>query len=220
MQRSRTPGRRKKVATEAAARHGRGDPVGRRQEILDASLDLFARQGFQGTSVREIARAVGVNEATLYHYFGSKAEILDAIIDLLLEERAGAMTLAEDPHASLEDLLRELTMSLLERFRAERERKLVRLLMIEGPRLAVEGRYPVLRLMRESGERVTRVFVKLMATGQVRKRDPQLTALQFTSPIFTYGFHQHALGGKAMEPMSEAAFAKAHAELFARALAP
>ena len=203
-----------------AARPGRSDPTGRRQEILDASLDLFARQGFQGTSVREIARAVGVNEATLYHYFASKAEILDAIIDVLLEERADALAAADDPRTSLEEVLRELTMSMLARFHSEREQKLVRLLMIEGPRLAGAGRYPVLRLMRESGERVTRVFEKLMASGRARKRDPQLTGLQFTSPIFAYGFHQHALGGKAMEPMSEAAFTKAHAELFARALAP
>ncbi|MBI5501131.1 MAG: TetR/AcrR family transcriptional regulator [Deltaproteobacteria bacterium] len=205
---------------KAVVQPSRGDPTGRRQEILDASLDLFARQGFQGTSVREIARAVGVNEATLYHYFESKAEILDAIIDLLLEERSEALAAADDRGVSLEDVLRELTMKLLARFRAEREQKLMRLLMIEGPRLAVTGRYPVLRLMRESGERVTRVFETLMKDGRARKRDPQLTGLQFTAPIFTYGFHQHALGGKAMEPMSEAAFAKAHAELFARALAP
>jgi AcrR family transcriptional regulator len=42
-----------------------------REDILSAALDLFAEQGFAGTSVRQIAQAVGVAESALYYHFRS-----------------------------------------------------------------------------------------------------------------------------------------------------
>lgn len=50
-----------------------------RDRILDAAMDLFIEQGFDGTSLREIAERVGVTKAALYYYFPSKDEILLAL---------------------------------------------------------------------------------------------------------------------------------------------
>jgi AcrR family transcriptional regulator len=217
---ARKPASKGRKAVASKATQERKDPSHRRQEILDAALDLFADRGFQGTSVRDIARAVGVNEATLYHYFPSKAAILDANLDVLLEERREVFAVADDPKVPLDEVLYALTMRALAQLHAPREQQLVRMMMIEGPRLAVLGRYPFLRVMHESGERVNRVFETLIATGRMRRRDTRLIALQFLSPIFIYGFHQHGLGGRTKEPINEAAFARAHVELFTCALAP
>ena len=52
-----------------------------RQEILDASLVLFADQGYDKTSLREIAEQVGVTKAALYYHFPSKEEILVALFE-------------------------------------------------------------------------------------------------------------------------------------------
>jgi AcrR family transcriptional regulator len=52
-----------------------------RQRILDAALELFARQGFAATSVRELARAVGLRESSLYNHFAGKAAIFQALVD-------------------------------------------------------------------------------------------------------------------------------------------
>jgi len=49
-----------------------GEPT-TRERILDEALDLFARQGFAGTSIRQIARAVGLRESSLYNHFPGKA---------------------------------------------------------------------------------------------------------------------------------------------------
>lgn len=46
-----------------------------REEILDASAELFTRQGFATTSTHEIAEAVGMRQASLYYHFPSKTEI-------------------------------------------------------------------------------------------------------------------------------------------------
>lgn len=50
-----------------------------RQRLLETALAVFAEQGTDGGSMREIARRAGVNVATAYHHFGSKREMFLAI---------------------------------------------------------------------------------------------------------------------------------------------
>jgi AcrR family transcriptional regulator len=50
-----------------------------RDTILDAAEETFARSGYAGTSLREIADRAGVNQALLHHYFGSKDGLFKAI---------------------------------------------------------------------------------------------------------------------------------------------
>ena len=56
-----------------------GETPGRRR-ILEAGLELFARQGYPGTSIREISAEAGVRSATLYSHFASKEDILAALV--------------------------------------------------------------------------------------------------------------------------------------------
>ncbi|GGL06556.1 TetR/AcrR family transcriptional regulator [Nocardia jinanensis] len=63
-----------------------------RAEILDAAAELFTTHGYGSTSTRAIAEAVGIRQASLYHHFGAKDDILDA---LLGETIAAAAELAE-----------------------------------------------------------------------------------------------------------------------------
>ena len=48
----------------------------RRNQILDAAALLFARKGYKGATIREIAREAGVAEGTIYNYFDSKHDLL------------------------------------------------------------------------------------------------------------------------------------------------
>ena len=56
-----------------------------KQEILEASLELFSVQGFEATSISQIAGAVGIRKASLYSHFESKQAILDALVKEVLE---------------------------------------------------------------------------------------------------------------------------------------
>lgn len=58
----------------------------RYNEFLDIAQGLFFTKGYAGTSVQEIIRAVGVAKGTFYHYFPSKADILEAIVQRLYEQ--------------------------------------------------------------------------------------------------------------------------------------
>ena len=57
-----------------------------KQEILEASLELFSMQGFEATSISQIADAVGIRKASLYSHFESKQAILDALVEEVLEQ--------------------------------------------------------------------------------------------------------------------------------------
>jgi AcrR family transcriptional regulator len=57
----------------------------RRNEILDTAQRLFYSQGYENTSVANVIEAIGIAKGTFYHYFKSKAELLDQIIDRLAQ---------------------------------------------------------------------------------------------------------------------------------------
>src|SRR5215213_9793353 len=59
----------------------------RREQILKTALKLFAAQGFDATSTRQIAREVGIAEGLIFHYFPSKASLRAAILEARVEER-------------------------------------------------------------------------------------------------------------------------------------
>ena len=57
-----------------------------KREILEASLELFSVQGFEATSISQIAGAVGIRKASLYSHFGSKQAILATLVKEILEQ--------------------------------------------------------------------------------------------------------------------------------------
>ncbi|MEW5808958.1 MAG: TetR/AcrR family transcriptional regulator [Actinomycetota bacterium] len=119
-----------------------------RDEILDAAGELFTTQGYAGTSTRHIAESVGIRQASLYHYFKTKDDILCALLSQtvsptlsvipILREAEPAMSAAQQLHAlAVFDgrqllsgrwnlgalyLLPELRDARLEPFYSERER--------------------------------------------------------------------------------------------------
>jgi len=85
-----------KPADDGAAPRSRGSyakGLARRQEILDRAIEVFARRGSAGTSLRSIAQEIGVSHAALTHYFTSREDLLVEVYKEA-ERRADA----EHPH--------------------------------------------------------------------------------------------------------------------------
>ena len=57
----------------------------RQQRVVVAAARLFAERGYDQTSVQELTEAMGLASGGLYHYFGSKQQLLIAICDQLME---------------------------------------------------------------------------------------------------------------------------------------
>lgn len=89
----------------------------RRAALLQAAYRLFTRQGYHGTSMRQIARQAGVAPATIYHYFADKRALFAAVYEHHHPYRAVAQWLVEaaqeaDVHRCLQRLLQRLHAAL------------------------------------------------------------------------------------------------------------
>jgi TetR/AcrR family transcriptional regulator, cholesterol catabolism regulator len=81
-----------------------------REEILFAAAQIFGQKGFHATSMQDIADAVNLQKASLYHHFESKQEILlcllDSALDLLIERIAPVQASLNPPEEKLRDAMR------------------------------------------------------------------------------------------------------------------
>jgi len=82
------------LTTTAAVAPAPAPPPGARARILDSALGLMSEHGAAGTSMRRLAGECGLNVATIYHYFPSKADLLRAVI---AERRYGERMAAQPP---------------------------------------------------------------------------------------------------------------------------
>lgn len=86
----------------------------RTAEILERVKDVFARKGFEGTTMQDLARAAGMSAGNFYRYFPSKDAIVAAMCELDLDDMRGrfeAIRNAADPVAAFVGTLRHHVMS-------------------------------------------------------------------------------------------------------------
>jgi AcrR family transcriptional regulator len=84
--------------------------VGTRERILEVALGLFSEQGYEKTSLREVAERVGVTKAALYYHFPSKEDILTELVEAAhgVGHHFLAGLLPEDGPLDLDELMRKL----------------------------------------------------------------------------------------------------------------
>jgi len=76
-----------------------------KQKILDCAIKLFAAQGYTETSIRELAAAVGVKEASIYNHFPSKNAILECILEEFAE--ITSKIIKQNQRTALENMFRD-----------------------------------------------------------------------------------------------------------------
>ncbi len=87
------------------ARGPYGKTAARRQEIVDAAVEVFGTVGYNKGSLREVAERVGISQAGLLHHFPSKEHVLEAVLTWRDDD---ARALMGDPFPTGVDLLRGL----------------------------------------------------------------------------------------------------------------
>ena len=90
-------------------------PASTRDRILAVAMDLFIEQGYEGTSLREIAEPLGFTKAALYYHFRSKQDILRALMEPAIGLQQGLIERI-DAARTLEDWADLLTWMLDEMF--------------------------------------------------------------------------------------------------------
>lgn len=156
-----------------------------RQAILDAALDLFADRGYFGTSLRDIATAVGVRESALYNYFPGKEALFEALI-VDSEYKVERFSTLEEPITDIRATLERFATVALDDFAAPRQQKLFLMLMTDGMRLAKEGRINLLERMTSGRARLHELMRRLVREGWLRAADPGLLAMAFIGPLLLW----------------------------------
>jgi AcrR family transcriptional regulator len=146
-----------------------------RDAIASASWELFADEGYEATTVAEIARAAGISRRTFFRYFSSKEDVVVGTSDALAEDLLAAFARRppdEPPLVAIREALRPLVESRLAD--ARQARTIVRLL---------RSSRTLRRAMLERHARMEERLAALLAerTGADRRRDPTPALLAFVT---------------------------------------
>src|SRR5512135_3789122 len=159
----------------------------RRHEIFRASVKLFLKNGFQETSMREIAEEAGIGKSTLYDYFPTKDEILVwGVEDEILDLAAGAQEIVAMPLPAIERL-RKAMQNHVEIINASREFYLK--LSFEVQRLSLETQKRIQVRRHAYQDLIRRLIDEGIQDGSFRKVDSLFVArmliVAVTPTIFT-----------------------------------
>src|SRR5437763_17204238 len=183
----------------------------RRQAIIDTSASVFARRGYHATGITELCAANDLGKGALYHYIGSKEELLAAIHDRVMDEvMLGADRVAQaggPPSAQLAMLGDEL-LDVIHRYPDH-----VWVFLHEFPALTGERaeRFRVRR--REYERRVESVVRAGIKSGEFRDVDARLTSLAWLG-MHNYTYLWLKPGGR----LTARDVAKPFADIFIRGL--
>jgi len=158
-----------------------------RREILSAALALIADQGFHGTSMRQIARKVGVRESALYHHFPNKQELFAAMVNELGPAAAASIAHQLDPELLLREgpqaYLRALVHRVLDWWATREQQQFARVMLSEGLRPEA---HRVVRTELVIGQVLAmfqELFLEFGRRGLIRPVDPQLLVQEWMGPI-------------------------------------
>ena len=168
-----------------------------KQEILEASLDLFSVQGFEATSISQIANAVGIRKASLYSHFENKQAILDALVKDVLDQYAEHSIFektdwdeydnAEDKPALTPDAAAQMILGqiryILHDPHISKARKMLAMEQFRNAELAkLQTKQNYTDVMRY----FTGLVKHLIRNGILADEDPEIMAAQLCLPISTW----------------------------------
>ena len=160
-----------------------------KEKILDAALTLFAENGYDGTSVEQIANIVGIKAPSLYKHFKGKEDILNVLIDSA-EARYEEMFGSEKNIGKVPESREEFIKVTMGRIKFTMQDPVIR----KTRMLLVQEQFRNERISeattRHQLDGVQRMFAKIikgmMDEGMVKKDDPEMLAIELTAPAVIY----------------------------------
>lgn len=162
------------------------DKMPTKKRILEAALNLFSENGYDGVGVDLIAEQAGIKGPSLYRHFKGKEDILNTLIEEVSEHYATHFGSSKDLGV-LPNTLTELTSISMEQLQFTMHdpviKKIRRILAMEqfrNPKLAeIATKYSMTGVQ----EMYTHYFEHLIALGVVKAENPEILAFEYISPI-------------------------------------
>ena len=163
----------------------------KKQEILEAALELFSIQGFEATSVSQIADAVGIRKASLYSHFESKQAILDALVKNVLKQYAAHSIFSKDNWEKNDGALPETSDEAVKMIQGQiryilhdpsisRARKMLVIEQFQNPELA---RLQTKQNYSDVMKYFTELIERLIRRGVLADEGPEIMAAQLCLPV-------------------------------------
>jgi len=154
-----------------------------KEKIFNVSLDLFSQKGFNGVSVREIAREVGIRESSIYNHYKNKEAILDAIMEYFISELQGGPPdeemdkLMETPELFFEVGARDF----IERMNTPNTQKIWRLISIELFHNEKIREFSKKKLFDAPIKGWEEIFTKMIEEKVIKPVNPKILAYEYFS---------------------------------------
>lgn len=161
-----------------------------KNKILDVSIDLFSQKGYNGVSVREITKEVGIKESSLYNHFKSKDEILEEIFSLFKQQ----FTKTLPPISMLDQIV---SVSTVQQFLEKgyenlklhidnpTNEKLWRILYIEHYRDSMAREIFLNDIIQSTLEFLEIAFEKFIEHGKIKRYSAHILAAEYQYPMFS-----------------------------------
>ena len=155
----------------------------RREEILACAARQFREKGYQATSMREIAKEVGITGASLYNHIASKHEILETLIITVAEQ----FTVGMDQIVASNKPVLEQVESVVHLHIDVTIRNQDALGSLNNDWMHLEGKaLPYFEEMRNQYEENFRTIIKRgIASGEIANRDPEILLFSMLSTLRT-----------------------------------
>ncbi|WP_427901643.1 TetR/AcrR family transcriptional regulator [Marinobacter caseinilyticus] len=157
------------------------DPSSARGRLLKEAARLFRDKGYERTTVRDLAAAVGIQSGSLFHHFRTKEEILKAVMVETIQLNTAVMQGAMDQAETDRDKLHALILSELESINGQTGEAMA-VLVYEWRSLSKEGQEEVLALRDIYEQLWLDVLTSLAAQGVIRA-DPFVTRRMLTGAL-------------------------------------
>ena len=186
----------------------------KRDAIIQAAIVEFRANGFDGTSVDNVAARAEVSKRTLYNHFPSKDELFAAILHILWESSASQLERAYEPGRPVRDQLLELLGSKLAMLADDSFLALARVAIAAGLHSPERAQEIVARIGEKDGGLVD--WIKgAQKAGALKAGDAALAVKQLECLVKGVAFWpQVAMGQPVLTPRAQKQLAVATADLF------
>ena len=157
-----------------------------KERILAAALEMFSKNGYAGTNIRELSASLGLVKSGVYKHYESKEAIWNALLDEMIAYYADHFGSAEHlpPVPDSLEALTQLTMQMVNI--TVHDEKIVmtrKLLTIEQFRDGRARELATRHFLTGLTDMFTHVFTGMMGKGLIRQDDPKMLAFAYTTPI-------------------------------------
>lgn len=149
----------------------------RREQILEAAMECFIRNGYAHTRVDDIANEAGLSKGGIYFHFGSKKEIFDAVQDMEIERTMRAVIEANASQDSAVGKIEALARQLLINFSSNEEHRKFLIVLAEMGIRNPEVRERVVSSHETYLQVMTAQIQAGIDAGEIRDVKPAIAAL-------------------------------------------